>query len=74
MSARMVSARELVGKTITAFDPGAGKPDGKDPNAYTMHSPSITLSDGSRLWFRVEEHPEGGEYGVFIGRTKAKGT
>jgi hypothetical protein len=37
-----------------------------------MHAPRIFLDDGSHLYFVVEEHPDGGEYGVNIGRVKKR--
>lgn len=65
----MVSAREIVGKRIVAFDPGAAKV-GYAGGTKVMHGPTITLDDGSRLIFHVEEHPEGCDYGVKILRRK----
>jgi len=63
---RMVSARELVGKRIVAFDPGVFVPC--EEWRGVCHNPTITLDDGTRLYFVVEE--TGAEYGIFIGRTK----
>lgn len=60
---RMVSAREIVGKRITAFHPRAQAVKGR-----TMHQPRVELDDGSFLYFVTEEHPEGNWYGTFIGR------
>jgi hypothetical protein len=60
---RMVSAREIVGKRIVRFDPGA-KVD-KDGRAY--HDPTIHLDDGSYLYCVAEETPHL-EYGIFMGR------
>lgn len=65
---RMVSARELVGRTIVAFEPNAHTVhDG--PTRRVMHAPTITLDDGSVLWCMTEEHPDAAEYGTFIGRS-----
>lgn len=36
-----------------------------------MHSPTIVLDDGTKVRFVVEEHPDGGEYGVDIVLAKA---
>ncbi len=72
---RMVSARELLGRTIVAFDPGtsveAGQYTDGSPTSERarMHTPRITLDDGSTLYFVTEEHPAGVFYGTFIGRT-----
>ena len=66
MKVRMISAKEIVGKTITAFDPGAWL----DGDGTMKHSPRITLSDGSVLYFRTEELEDGSAYGTFIGRAK----
>lgn len=63
MNSRMVSARELVGRRIVAFRPGTHVEDGK-----VMHEPAIDLDDGTTLVFMAEEHPQGEEYGVWIGR------
>jgi hypothetical protein len=62
----MISARELVGKTITGFEPGAFK----DPGGGIRHDPRIKLSDGTHLYFYAEELSNGADYGIFIGRTK----
>ena len=62
---RRVSAREIVGKTIVAIDHHLFA-DGKGGRAGC---PEITLSDGSVLYFVVEE-TEIGDYGVWIGRNK----
>jgi len=73
MKYNMVSAREIVGKRITAFDPRpyrAGSETGK--SRLIMHDPIITLDDGSILVFHTEEHPDGGEYGAFIQRVKRR--
>jgi len=63
----MVSAREIVGKRIVAFRPGAYRA-GRDVFTTTMHEPEIELEDGSVLVFVTEEHPEGDSYGMWIGR------
>jgi len=72
MPKRMVSKRELIGRKIVDFDP---RPFDADPrikrNKRTAHDPIITLDDGSRLYF-VTEETEVGDYGVWIGRIKAK--
>ena len=65
MSRRMVSARELVGRRIVAFDPGLSH---EAHGGTATHSPTITLDDGSELYFIAEEQDETGEYGTFIGR------
>lgn len=63
---RMVSARELVGRKIVGFDPGAFA----DPPRGVAHRPTIHLDDGSHLYFSVEETEHGAEYGVFVGRSR----
>lgn len=68
MKTRMISAKEIVGKTITAFHPGAWE----DSDGTIKHSPRIVLSDGSVLYFRTEEFESGSEYGTFIGRARLK--
>ena len=67
MSIKMVSARELVGKTIVAFDPGAIPTPGII-GTVIMHEPRIWLSDGSVLLFETEEHTHGDFYGCHIQR------
>lgn len=67
----MVSAREIVGKRIVAFDPGAAIA-GSGLLATTMHDPTITLEDGSKLVFLTEEHPNADNYGVWIGRVRPR--
>ena len=62
---KMVSARQLVGRKIIAFDPGTFD----DGRGRVAHNPSITLDDGSNLYF-VTEETEVGEYGVFIGKVQ----
>lgn len=68
MKVRMVSAKEVVGKVITAFEPGAWT----DSDGTIKHRPRITLSDGSVLYFRTEELDDGSEYGTFVGRAKPR--
>lgn len=63
----MVSAREIVGKRIVRFDPGA-KVD-KDGRAY--HDPTIHLDDGSFLYCVTEETTDM-EYGTFMGRGRLR--
>jgi hypothetical protein len=68
--ARMVSARQLAGRRIVGFRPNPF--DAEDtPHSRWAHDPTILLDDGSALYFVVEE-TEFGEYGVFVGKTKAK--
>jgi hypothetical protein len=61
----MVSAKQLVGRKIVAFDPGSWV----DADGVTKHTPKITLDDGSVLHFRAEELDDGSDYGIYIGRT-----
>ena len=68
MNPRMVSAREIAGKRIVGFEPGA-YPAGEGAFRTVMHQPRIHLDDGSFLYFVTEEEPDGGDYGVFIGRS-----
>lgn len=56
-------AKRLVGRTIVAVDLDADWA-GEGHSRVLMHDPTITLDDGSRLRFVVEEAPDGGEYGV----------
>jgi hypothetical protein len=65
--ARMVSAREIVGKRIVSFDPGSVSDELS--SGGTAHHPTIWLDDGSRLWFLAEELKHADGYGIFIGRT-----
>lgn len=58
-------AKRLIGRTIAAIDLDASW-EGEGRNRVLMHAPTITLDDGTTLRFVVEEHPEGGEYGVDI--------
>lgn len=63
----MVSARELVGRTIVAFEPrkyDAGRVGYKQ----MVHDPRIVLDDGSVLVFLAEEAETGA--GVLIMRVK----
>jgi hypothetical protein len=69
---RMVSAREIVGKRIVAFRPNSYLA-GEGEMKTTMHEPSIVLDDGSVLFFMTEEHPDGADYGVYVGRHIPKG-
>jgi len=57
----MVSARELVGRRITAFAARAQR----DNDGRLIHYPTMTLDDGSRLVFSVEEATDI-EAGIFI--------
>ncbi len=64
----MISARQLVGRTIVRFDPGSGRVgDNENKGRRTLHSPRIELDDGTILYFIVEEAPDGSEPGVFVG-------
>lgn len=65
---RCPSARELVGKRITAFRANPSK----DGAGGTYHDPCITLDDGTSLRFVVQETDEGASYGVLVVRTKAR--
>ncbi len=68
MAVRMVSAREIVGRRIVAFDPGTTR-QADGPGYRTIHYPSITLDDGSRLFFCAEELPSAdADHGTLIGR------
>lgn len=62
---------KLVGRTIVKvdLDPSWESAEGGG-NRRRMHSPRFTLDDGAVLFFVVEEHPEGGEYGVDVGRNE----
>lgn len=60
-------AKRLVGRKIVAVDLG-GRWEGDGGCRVWMHDPTITLDDGSRLRFVVEEHPIGADYGVSIVR------
>lgn len=64
---RMVSERQLVGRRIIKFSPCPFS----DGRGGTAHDPVITLDDGSRLTFIVEE-TDTGEYGVFVSLHKPK--
>jgi len=71
---RMVSAREIVGRTIVAFRPNAS-PDGQKTlsgQCSVVHYPEIELDDGSVLYFVTEELESASDYGVFIGRQKRR--
>lgn len=66
---RRVSKRQLVGRRIVDFDPQpfyAGK-----ARDFMAHDPVITLDDGSKLTFTVEE-TDAGEYGIAITKWPAK--
>ena len=67
----MVSAREIVGKRIIAFNPGSYASRGERGNT-TIHEPTITLEDGSFLYFVTEENHNGESYGVFVGRSRQR--
>ncbi len=64
-SLRMISARQLVGRTVVSFNPRpfAARPDAPHPGV--AHNPVLILDDGAMLTFFVEE-TETGEYGVCI--------
>ena len=64
----MVSARELTGRRIVGFKPNAHKDDAGN----TYHTPEIILDDGSILTFCTEEIHNGGDYGTFTTRHRAK--
>ena len=61
-------AKQLVGRTIVRAEPNSGV-DEKSESDW-MHDWVLTLDDGSQLAFVVEEHPDGGEYGIQIVRRK----
>ena len=63
-------AKQLVGRTIVKAEPCGGISDANaDEVVQTwMHNWVLTLDDGSQLALVVEEHPDGGEYGVDIVR------
>lgn len=67
-----INPKALIGRSIVAVDMQASVQGESRHDRRTMHKPLITLDDGSVLYFVVEEHPEGAEYGVDIGRTKPK--
>lgn len=67
-----LNPKNLVGRRIVAVDMQASVQGESRHDRRTMHKPLITLDDGSVLYFVVEEHPEGFEYGVDIGRVKPK--
>lgn len=52
-------AKVLAGKTIEKM-----LLDTTNEEGVFMHSPTIFLEDGSFIRFVVEEHPDGGEYGI----------
>ena len=64
-------AKRLIGRTIVAVDLDATW-EGEGLHRRRMHSPRVFLDDGSQLYFVVEEHPDGGEYGVDIGITRSR--
>ena len=63
---RSVSAREIVGKRITAFENPTARARNYGNTKYHP-DPRIWLDDGSCLYFVVEE-TDHDEYGVFVGR------
>ena len=67
-----INPKALIGRSIVAVDMQASVQGESRHDRRTMHKPLITLDDGSVLYFVVEEHPEGAEYGVDIGRKKTK--
>ncbi len=64
-----VLVKQLVGRTIVKVEPN-GSVEGEGGCACWMHAWKLTLDDGAVLGFVVEEHPDGGEYGVDIVRNK----
>lgn len=62
---RMVSARQLIGRTIVGFEPRPFPAGSKAMSAPTAHDPVIILDNGQRLLFRTEE-TEVGRYGTCI--------
>lgn len=66
---RSPSARELKGRTIVGLNLNAYRVKDGNNGTKTMTDPTIILDDGTRLYFTVQEHPDGGEYGIAIGRT-----
>ncbi len=61
----MVSARDIVGKRITGFNPNPVPFPTRQ--GHVIHRPTIELDDGSWLYFVVEE-TDLTEYGVVVGR------
>lgn len=63
-------AKKLIGKKIAAIDlGGCWEEDEHGGQRCFMHMhPTITLDDGTKLYFHVEEHPsgDGHSYGVEI--------
>ena len=67
-------AQRLVGRTIVAVELNATwETDIGSHTRVKMHDPTITLDDGSRLRFVVEEHPSGDGYGVHPVHVRPKG-
>lgn len=69
MAGRRLSS--LIGRKIVRIDEQPQVVGDGPGLKKTMHDPIIYLDDGSEIVCVVEEHPEGGEYGVkLIGRRK----
>jgi hypothetical protein len=68
MKLRMVSAREIVGKRITGFTYQTF-PQGANGGGVLHIDVTLTLDDGSFLYFITEESDGGDEYGMFVGRS-----
>ena len=65
--------KRLVGRRIVAADARAtyeGDPGSKDRR--WMHDWKLRLDDGTIVYFVVEEHPLGAEYGIDIGVTEKR--
>lgn len=63
--------KTVIGRTIVAIELDATW-EGEGRWRRRMHRPTIILDDGSALRFVVEEHPDGGEYGVDIVHRKSR--
>jgi hypothetical protein len=68
----MVSARQLIGRTIVGFEPNPfdGRAHAHEEKRLA-HDPVIKLDDGSDLLFITEE-TESGAYGVRIVKIKPR--
>lgn len=66
---RSPSERELKGRTIVRLELHARRIRNGRAGTITMTDPEIYLDDGSILRFTVQEHPDGGDYGVQLIRS-----